>query len=75
MSHQPHGQILITGAVGGLGTAMTQRLLDEGHTIVACDRAAQQAGEWLERFPADQQDRVSFYPVGCHQRRPGYRFG
>ncbi len=63
MSRQPHGQILITGAVGGLGTAMTQRLLDEGHTIVACDRAAQQAPEWLERFPTDQQDRVSFYPL------------
>src|SRR4249919_1873422 len=63
MASQPHGQVLLTGAVGGLGTAMTQRLLGEGHTIIACDRAQEQAGAWLDRFPTDQRGRVSFYPL------------
>jgi len=63
MTSQLHGQVLLTGAVGGLGTAMTQRLLGEGHTIIACDRAQEQAGAWLDRFPTDQRGRVSFYPL------------
>jgi NAD(P)-dependent dehydrogenase (short-subunit alcohol dehydrogenase family) len=63
MANTLRGQTLITGAVGGLGTAMTRRLLNEGHTIVACDRAQEQAGPWLEQLPADQRGRVSFYPL------------
>jgi NAD(P)-dependent dehydrogenase (short-subunit alcohol dehydrogenase family) len=62
MGH-PQGQVLITGAVGGLGTAMVQRLLGEGHTIIACDRAQDQAGAWLDRLPADQRGQVTFYPL------------
>lgn len=62
MGH-PQGQVLITGAVGGLGTAMVQRLLGEGHAIIACDRAQDQAGAWLDRLPADQHGRVTFYPL------------
>lgn len=58
-----HGQILVTGAVGGLGTAMVRRLLGEGHTIIACDRAQEQAGAWLDKLPADQRARVTFYPL------------
>ncbi|MSQ48214.1 MAG: SDR family oxidoreductase [Deltaproteobacteria bacterium] len=63
MSTQSQGQVLITGAVGGLGTAMVKRLLGEGHTVIACDRAQEQAGAWLERLPPDQQGRVSFHPL------------
>jgi 3-oxoacyl-[acyl-carrier protein] reductase len=63
MANQQHGQVLVTGAVGGLGTAMVQRLLGEGYTVIACDRQADRAGEWLERLPADRRDRVSFYPL------------
>jgi NAD(P)-dependent dehydrogenase (short-subunit alcohol dehydrogenase family) len=63
MSTQLQGHTLITGAVGGLGTAMVQRLLGAGHTIIACDRAQEQAGAWLDRLPADQQQRVTFYPL------------
>ena len=63
MPDKSHGQVLITGAIGGLGTAMTHRLLNEGHTIVACDRAADRAGEWLASLPALHQDRVGFYPL------------
>jgi 3-oxoacyl-[acyl-carrier protein] reductase len=63
MSIQPQGQVLITGAVGGLGTAMVQRLLGEGHTIIACDRAQDQAGAWLDHLPADRHGQVNFYPL------------
>lgn len=63
MTTQPHGQVLITGAVGGLGTAMTHRLLREGYTIIACDRDTKHVDEWLARLPTDQQGRVSFYPL------------
>jgi NAD(P)-dependent dehydrogenase (short-subunit alcohol dehydrogenase family) len=63
MKNQPHGHVLITGAVGGLGTAMVHRLLGEEYTIIACDRAENQAGEWLQRLPTDHRDRVNFYPL------------
>jgi len=33
MNTQPKGHTLITGAVGGLGTAMVHRLLCEGYRI------------------------------------------
>ena len=63
MATQPHGHTLITGAVGGLGTAMVQRLLQEGHTIIACDRNAEAAGAWLAQIPAEHQNRISFQPL------------
>jgi|SRR5947207_4282225 len=63
MKNQPHGQVLVTGAIGGLGTAMVQRLLGEGHAVIACDRQADRAGDWLQRLPADHRDRVSFYAL------------
>ena len=63
MANQLHGQTLITGAVGGLGTAMVHRLLREGHAIIACDRAQEQAGAWLDKIPADQRSRVEFHPL------------
>jgi NAD(P)-dependent dehydrogenase (short-subunit alcohol dehydrogenase family) len=63
MNNQPHGHALITGAVGGLGTAMVQRLLANSHSIIACDRREDLAGEWLDQLPADRRDRVQFYPL------------
>lgn len=63
MTNQRHGHVLITGAVGGLGTAMVQRLLREGYAVVACDRQAERVEEWLEQLPAAERGRVSFYPL------------
>ena len=63
MANQPHGHTLVSGAVGGLGTAMVRRLLNDGHAIIACDRRESLAGDWLMQIPADQRDRVSFYPL------------
>jgi len=61
--NQPHGQVLVTGAVGGLGTAMVHRLLGEGYTLIACDRREDLAGDWIQQLPRDQQERVFFYPL------------
>lgn len=63
MTHDPHGHALVTGAVGGLGTAIVRRLLTEGYTITACDRRENLAGEWLMRIPAEPRKRVNFYPL------------
>lgn len=63
MPHAPRGRVLITGAIGGLGTAMVHRLLSEGHTIIACDRAADRADGWRQQFPADHQERLEFHPL------------
>ena len=63
MNTKPHGHALITGAVGGLGTAMTQRLLTEGYSIVACDRRDDAVSEWLQQLPASHRERVQFYPL------------
>ncbi len=57
------GHILITGSLGGLGTAIVRRLLTEGHSIVACDRAAEGADAWLATFGAQERDRLSFFPL------------
>lgn len=63
VSQQVHGHALITGALGGLGTAMTQRLLQQGCPIIACDRRESAAGEWLNQLTDEQRERVSFYPL------------
>lgn len=57
------GHVLITGAVGGLGTAMVRTLLAEGHRVVATDRRADAAGPWLEGFTPEERERVHFAPL------------
>ena len=32
------GHVLLTGALGGLGTAIAKTLVERGHQVVACDR-------------------------------------
>jgi NAD(P)-dependent dehydrogenase (short-subunit alcohol dehydrogenase family) len=63
MTAERKEHVLITGAVGGLGTAMTHRLLREGHDIIACDRQTEGVSEWLHACPAEYRDRVSFFPL------------
>jgi len=63
MSTKTRGHVLLTGAVGGLGTAMTQRLLTEGYEIVACDRQADTVNDWLRKLPAAHRDRVQFHQL------------
>jgi NAD(P)-dependent dehydrogenase (short-subunit alcohol dehydrogenase family) len=42
---------------------MVHRLLSGGYSIIACDRRESLAGDWLMQLPADQRERVKFYPL------------
>jgi NAD(P)-dependent dehydrogenase (short-subunit alcohol dehydrogenase family) len=54
---------LVTGALGGLGTAIVDRLLDDGGDVIACDRRAEDLPAWLERFAPSKRSRIEFHPV------------
>jgi NAD(P)-dependent dehydrogenase (short-subunit alcohol dehydrogenase family) len=55
--------VVVSGAVGGLGTAIVERLARQGLCVVACDRRAKEAPAWLERFPATCREHIRFYPL------------
>ena len=46
------GHAIITGALGGLGTAMTEKLCEAGIPVIATDRRQEDFGPWRERLPA-----------------------
>jgi acetoacetyl-CoA reductase len=54
---------LVTGALGGLGTAIVDRLLDDGGEVIVCDRRAEDLPAWLERFAPDKRPHIEFHPV------------
>lgn len=55
------GHALVTGALGGLGTGIVRRLLDEGYPVVACDRRGEDLDPWLEGFTAEERSSLSFH--------------
>ncbi|MFZ5930357.1 MAG: SDR family NAD(P)-dependent oxidoreductase [Pseudomonadota bacterium] len=57
------GHAIITGALGGLGTAMTEALCTAGIQVIATDRRAEDFTPWLETLPAGMRDQVSFFPL------------
>ncbi len=54
------GHVLLTGALGGLGTAIAKTLVERGHQVVACDRRGEDLEPWLERFSPAERERISF---------------
>ncbi|NDC42941.1 MAG: SDR family NAD(P)-dependent oxidoreductase, partial [Chitinophagia bacterium] len=42
--------VLVTGATGGLGTAMCKKLYDDGYTVVANYRTESKALEWQRQL-------------------------
>ena len=54
---------LVTGALGGLGTAIVERLLDDGVEVIVCDRRAKDLPAWIEQFAPHQRPRIEFHPV------------
>jgi len=54
------GHALVTGALGGLGTAMVRRLVRDGIPVVACDRREEDAKGWLEHLEPSERDHVVF---------------
>ena len=49
---------LVTGAFGGLGTAITQRLANAGVPVIACDRRAEDMAAWHASLPTSARDQV-----------------
>ena len=55
------GHALVTGALGGLGTAITGLLLEQEYAVIACDRRADDAESWLSNFSPTGRERLEFH--------------
>ncbi len=53
--------VLVTGATGGLGTAMCKKLYDDGYTVVANYRNETKAKEWKEALHKEGYDIAIAY--------------
>ncbi|MCB1747691.1 MAG: SDR family oxidoreductase [Gammaproteobacteria bacterium] len=49
---------LVTGAFGGLGTAIVKRLLADGQQVIATDRRIDDADAWLAAFTPGERARI-----------------
>lgn len=57
------GHALVTGALGGLGTAIVKRLLAAGARVVATDRRIEAADDWLGGFDTAERARLIVRPL------------
>jgi acetoacetyl-CoA reductase len=57
------GHALLTGALGGLGTAIAETLARAGIPTIACDRRLEDSDAWLAALPADLRERIKFEPL------------
>jgi acetoacetyl-CoA reductase len=53
--------VLVTGATGGLGTAMCKKLYDDGYRVVGNYRNKEKAKEWLDTMMADNYNINLYY--------------
>lgn len=53
--------VLVTGATGGLGTAMCKKLYDDGYTVVANYRSEAKAKEWKDALHNEGYDIAIYY--------------
>lgn len=53
--------VLVTGATGGLGTAMCKKLYDDGYAVVANYRNEEKATEWKKKLHEDGYDIGIYY--------------
>ena len=59
----PRGHALLTGAIGGLGTAMAEALAREGIPIIACDRRADDFEAWRNQVSPETLENLTFHPL------------
>ena len=45
--------VLVTGATGGLGTAMCKKLFNDGYTVVGNYHTKEKADKWTEQMKKD----------------------
>src|SRR6202008_744606 len=53
--------VLVTGATGGLGTAMCKKLHDDGFHVVGNYHTKEKADKWLEEMKTAGYDIALFY--------------
>ena len=64
------GHALITGAIGGLGTAMTKRLVADGIAVIGCDRKTPAELEaWRQQVLTAEEAAHSRSALGAAVRR------
>ena len=62
------GYAIVTGAIGGLGTAICKRLIAAGIPVIGTDRRAADIHPWLEeQLDADERERFRFLPLDITQ--------
>jgi 3-oxoacyl-[acyl-carrier protein] reductase len=54
---------LVTGALGGLGTAIVRRLVADGRRVIGCDRRAGDLQTWLAGFSEPERRQIDFHAV------------
>lgn len=58
------GYALVTGALGGLGTAIVKKLIGQGIPVIATDRRGEDVEQWLAtELSAKQRAAFQFYPL------------
>lgn len=58
------GHALVTGAIGGLGTAIVKRLIAAGIPVIGTDRRADDLQAWqIGELDVEQRRLFSFYPL------------
>jgi len=58
---------LVTGAFGGLGTAIVRRLLADGQRVIATDRRSGDESDWLQQFSKAERENIRTYPLDVTQ--------
>ena len=53
--------VLVTGATGGLGTAMCKKMYDDGYTVIANYRSEEKAKEWQRKLHDEGYDIAIYY--------------
>jgi acetoacetyl-CoA reductase len=61
MNSLEHRIVLITGATGGLGTAMCKKMHDDGYKVVANYRNEEKALEWQKKLKDEGYDIAIYY--------------
>jgi NAD(P)-dependent dehydrogenase (short-subunit alcohol dehydrogenase family) len=61
--HLRHKVVLVTGAAGGLGAALTRRLSENGCTVIALDKNPQVLNEMADHVLAETGQEPVIYPM------------
>ncbi|GLW99319.1 SDR family oxidoreductase [Microtetraspora sp. NBRC 16547] len=63
MTSDPRRTVLVAGALGGLASQVVTEVIEEGHSVVACDRLDAPSGDWTRSVAGSAADRLRFHQV------------